>query len=95
MKINNYSVMLNENRVPYLKLDNSVEYQVESELNNSALIVKMVNNIFDLEYRYGHKVACFRGFSNFTWRDRCNRSKRSLYTSAGVALWSSHIYRCS
>lgn len=50
MKINNYSVMLNENRVPYLKLDSSVEYQIESELNNSALIVKMVNNIFNLEY---------------------------------------------
>ncbi len=47
--INTYSVMLNEDKVPYLRLDSSVEYKEESSFNSPELIVDMVNAVFDLE----------------------------------------------
>ncbi len=47
--INSYSVMLNENRVPYLKLDNKLEYRGESSFNTPEKIVDMVNVCFELE----------------------------------------------
>lgn len=47
--INTYSVMLNEDRVPYLRLDSAVEYKEESSFNSPGLIVDMVNAVFDLE----------------------------------------------
>lgn len=47
--INTYSVMLNEDKIPYLRLDSSVEYKEESSFNSPELIVDMVNAVFDLE----------------------------------------------
>lgn len=47
--INTYSVMLNENRVPYLRLDSSAEYSEKNELNSPRLIVGMANTVFELE----------------------------------------------
>lgn len=47
--INTYSVMLNEDKIPYLRLDSSVEYKEESSFNSPGLIVDMVNAVFDLE----------------------------------------------
>ena len=47
--INTYSVMLNEDRIPYLRLDSAVEYKEGSNFNSPGLIVDMVNAVFDLE----------------------------------------------
>lgn len=47
--INTYSVMLNEDRIPYLRLDDSVKYAGEKRLQTPQLIVDLVNAVFNLE----------------------------------------------
>lgn len=47
--IHTYSVMLNEDRVPYLRLENSLEYSREKEFNSPDKIVDLVNTCFELE----------------------------------------------
>ena len=47
--INRYSVMLNENRVPYLKLDESIKYDGEDRLQTPKMVVDLVNTVFELK----------------------------------------------
>lgn len=49
MKINIYSVMLDGKRLPYLRLDRSVDYKRQSKLNEPGLMARMINEIFELE----------------------------------------------
>ena len=64
--INRYSVMLNENRVPYLKLDESIKYDGENRLQTPKLVVDLVNTVFELEdclllmeFPMGVSLCCF------------------------------------
>lgn len=47
--INSYTVMLNDNRVPYLRLDQAIAYNAEREFTSANRIVDVVNACFDLE----------------------------------------------
>ena len=46
--INSYAIMLNENRVPYLHLEQAIDYKKENEFNSAERIVELINVCFDL-----------------------------------------------
>lgn len=48
--INIYSLRFNENKLPYLYKETSVDYMEESRMQTPKAIVDMVNNCFDLKH---------------------------------------------